>query len=103
MPKSHWHYELHFGNRALLEPLLRQIGIDPAALAERNNGTAIEFSPDEAELLGASVRQLLDGLVGSDFVLAFPDRKTLCTVHHHRQLWWQTADPAVLAALRALS
>src|SRR5438477_11303509 len=32
MPKSHWHYELHFGNREMLEALLRTIGIDPAKM-----------------------------------------------------------------------
>src|SRR5687768_10952853 len=44
MPKSHWHYELHFGNRELLEEILPTIAIGPASLRERNDGSAIAFT-----------------------------------------------------------
>ncbi len=96
MPKSHWHYELHFGNRELLEKLLPTIGLDPAELRDRNNGSAIAFSPDETPLLVEAARELLAGLVQSDFLIAFPDGATLITVHHHRQLWIQTRRRDVL-------
>lgn len=99
MPKSHWHYELHFGNRELLQPILRDIGIDPALLTDRNDGSAIEFARDERDLFRDAVRRMLEGLSGSDFLLAFIEHRTLCTIHHHQQLWWQTTDPAMLAAL----
>ena len=101
MPKSHWHYEMHFGNRDLLDPLLRVLGIDPGTLREQNNGAAIEFVVSERELLGETAKRLLGGLAGSDFALAFPARATVCTIHHHKQLWWQTTDTTVAAALRA--
>src|SRR6266536_1760689 len=52
MPKSHWHYELHFGNRQLLEGSLAMIGIDAELLRHRNDGSAIAFSPEECALLG---------------------------------------------------
>ena len=93
MPKSHWHYELHFGNRELLESALPQIGIDPAALRERNDGSAVAFSSDEHPQLCAVIRRLLRELTGSDFLLAFADAATLVTIHHHKQLWVQTRDP----------
>ena len=102
MPMSHWHYELHFGNRALLEMLLTEIGVDAAVLRDRNNGSAIAFSTSEDDLLKHAVRRLLGGLVQSDFLLAFPDASTVCTIHHHKQLWWQSQNPAIQAALDAL-
>ena len=95
MPKSHWHYELHFGNRELLEGLLPKIGIDAAGLRERNDGSAISFGPVERRLLMQTIGGLLEGLQGSDFMLALPDAKTVCTIHHHRQVWWQTADELI--------
>ena len=96
MPKSHWHYELHFGNRELLETVLGDLGIDPVLLADRNNGSAIEFAQDESSLIRGVGQSLLQGLRGSDFLLAFPGRAALCTIHHHEQLWWQLIDPVVL-------
>lgn len=100
MPKSHWHYELHFGNRDLLEPLLLAAGVEPAILQDRNDGSAIVFSPDESDRLRDIVQHLLAGLRGSDFVLVFPDHRTVCTIHHHQQLWWQTTDAQLLSAIR---
>jgi hypothetical protein len=100
MPKSHWHYELHFGNRELLEPLLSELGIDPNELVDRNDGSAIEFSASEGELVREAAQRLLADLRGSDFMIAFPARATLCTIHHHKQLWWQTSNPIAATALR---
>jgi hypothetical protein len=99
MPKSHWHYELHFGNRELLEKLLPTLGVDPLMLRERNNGSAIAFSPEEASLLAQATNDLLGGLIQSDFLIAFPAAQTLCTIHHHKQLWWQTRDDRVAALM----
>jgi hypothetical protein len=45
------------------------------------------------------VAALLENLRMSDFMLAFPGRPALCTIHHHKQLWWQTTDAALHAAL----
>jgi hypothetical protein len=102
MPKSHWHYELHFGNRELLEKLLPGIGIDVKLLAERNDGSAIAFSPEEAELFESTAKQLVGSLHFSDFLIAFPGRPALCTIHHHEQLWWQTSDAELAAFLRQI-
>ena len=92
MPKSHWHYELHFGNRELLEEMLP---VDVNSLRERNDGSAIAFTRSEHGQLVQLVGRLLDGLRGSDFMLAIPDASTLCTIHHHKQLWWQTTDASI--------
>ena len=99
MPKSHWHFELHDGNPRLLESLLPQIGIDAALLRDRNDGSAIVFDVDEEQMLGHAVERLLLELYGSDFLIAFPDAATVCTVHHHVQLWWQTTDPHLFTLL----
>jgi hypothetical protein len=91
-PKSHWHYELHFGNRELLEDVLT---VDVNLLRERNDGSAIAFARSDHAQLVQLVGRLLEGLRGSDFMLAFPDASTLCTIHHHKQLWWQTSDASI--------
>lgn len=96
MPKSHWAYELQFGSGTWLPAALQEAEIDPRALRDRNNGAAIAFSPGEAPLLRRLLQQLLLHLDGSDFSLAFPPSRTVCTVHHHGQLWW-TSDSAQLA------
>jgi hypothetical protein len=95
MPKSHWHYELHFGNRELLESVLADIDIDVNSLRDRNDGSAIAFGREESHLLENASRALIGGLRGSDFTLTFLDAMTLCTIHHHKQLWWQTTNPSV--------
>ena len=95
MPKSHWHYELHFGNRALLETLLPEIRIDPHQLRERNDGSAIAFLLSESDRLRYATEQLLLNLNYSDFLIAWPEAATLCTVHQHQQLWWQTTSDSV--------
>ena len=102
MPRNHWAFELDHANGDWMPAVLNRIGIDPAALAGRNDGTAIEFDANESALLAPVVEQLLTRLWGSDFALAWPGRPVLCTVHHHTQLWWSTTDPSILAALDRL-
>ena len=82
---------------------LRAIGIDPAPLTPRNDAIAIAFAPGERGGFVQFVRALLTHLLGSDFAVAFPGRRTVCTVHHHKQLWWTTKDPAAVAALEAMA
>jgi hypothetical protein len=93
MPRSHWAYELDFGSRDWMPAALREIGIDPGQLAPLNTGAALEFQPGESNEFGSFLAHLLDNLSGSsDFQLAWPGRPLLCTVHHHKQLWWTTSD-----------
>lgn len=103
MPGSSWAYELDFGSRQWLPPLLERIGIDPGMLQTRTNASAIEFSPDQQDRLVAFAERLLEMLSGSDFYLAFPGRKTVAMLHHHKQIWWTSAEPQVLGALEALA
>jgi hypothetical protein len=108
MPKSHWHFELHDGHPELLESLLPEIGIDADALRERNDGSAVAFDADEDEMLRAAIERLLDGMRQSDFLVAFPDAadagtRALCTIHHHRQLWWQTTSLDLIRMLERQS
>jgi hypothetical protein len=104
MPKSHWHFELHDGHPDLLSTVLPEIGIDPALLRERNDGSAIAFAADENEPLRRALERLLGNMRQSDFLLAFPDAadartRAVCTVHHHSQLWWQTDSLALFKLL----
>jgi hypothetical protein len=100
MPMSHWSYELDFGSAAWMPQMLREIGVDPDDLRPRNNGSAIEFSPAEHDALKTCVRSLLASLSTSDFAVTFPGRPVVCTVHHHKQLWWVTTDERLAQALR---
>ena len=102
IPKSHWAYELDHGSRAWLPGVLRTIGIDPDPLAPRNDAAAIEFAPAERTQFTHLVRELLTHLLGSDFAIAFPGRRTVCTVHHHKQIWWTSEEAEVLEALDRL-
>jgi hypothetical protein len=102
MPGSSWAYELDFGSRQWLPPLLERIGIDPGLLQSRTNAAAIEFSTDEHERLSAFAMRLLEMLQGSDFFIAFPGQKTVAMLHHHKQIWWTSADEAVIESLHAL-
>jgi hypothetical protein len=99
MPKSHWSYELQFGSQAWLPALLGDIGIDSALLANRNNAAAIEFGLEESGQFTDFTAGLLGHLLGSDFLLAWPGRPVVCTVHHHRQLWWITSDAGLVQRL----
>jgi hypothetical protein len=99
MPMSHWSYELNYGSRDWMPALIENIDLDPGLLEGRNNAAAIEFSLEESRLMEYFVQRLLEMLLGSDFTLAFVGKPVLCTVHHHKQLWWQTTDGGMLLAL----
>lgn len=102
MPKSHWAYELDYGSRDWMPALLEHAGIDSGLLQPRTNAAAIEFAPHEIEPFQHVVEGLLRMLLGSDFALAFPGRPVVCTLHHHKQVWWTSSDLAMIAALRAI-
>lgn len=102
MPASHWSFELTHGNQAWLPGLLTRAGIDSGLLIGRTNAAAIEFLPAEEGGFRALLAGLLGGLTGSDFVLAFPGRDTVCTVHHHKQLWWVSIDQQTVRGLDAI-
>ncbi len=99
MPKSHWAYELEFGSKDWIASLLENSGVDPGLLTGRNNAAALEFPLAEAEWCSHLVEGLLRMLLGSDFTLAWPGRGTICTVHHHKQLWWTSSNPALIENL----
>jgi hypothetical protein len=99
MPMSHWSYELDFGSREWMPAALNAVGVDGDELVTRANGAALEFDVGERESFESLLAQLLSNLRTSDFMLAFPGRPALCTVHHHKQLWWQTTEAALHAAL----
>lgn len=103
LPKAHWAYELDFGSGAWLPDLLRSNGVDADVLAARHDGSAASFSPSEAASFEAVTAGLLDGLFGSDFQLLFPGRDVVCTVHHHKQLWWTSPDERLIARLREMA
>jgi hypothetical protein len=102
MPMSHWSYELNYGSRDWMPALIENVELDPGLLEGRNNAAAIEFSMDEGHLLEYFVQRLLEMLLGSDFTLAFVGKPVLCTVHHHKQLWWQTTDGGILRGLEGV-
>jgi len=100
MPKSHWAYELDFGNSDWLVDALADVGVDATALQPLANGAAIEF--EFALELERFLTTLFEHLHGSDFMLAVPGHQLLCTLHHHQQIWWQTTDAQIAKALREL-
>jgi len=102
MPKSHWAYELDFGNADWLPPLLRELQLDPSSLAKLTNASAIEFALDEQELVRDSLQSIFTNLRGSDFALIFPGHPVVCTLHHHQQVWWQTTDEGLAKMLRGV-
>ena len=102
MPMSHWAYELNFGSREWLPAVLEGVQVDPGQLENLNNAAPIEFAADETARFEHLCQRLLEMLMGSDFAIWFVDRPVLCTLHHHKQLWWQTTDPLVAAGLEEL-
>jgi len=92
MPASHWSFELSHGNGHWLPDLLRNVGIDPGLLIGRTDASALEFLPDEPDCFKLVVQGLLSGLSASDFTMAFPGLDAVCMIHHHKQLWWVSAD-----------
>jgi hypothetical protein len=99
MPVSHWAYELEFGSATWLPQALGDVGIDANALRPRNNGSPIAFDPSEAELFTRLTTALLQNLTASDFTLAFPAHPIVCTLHHHKQLWWVTPQTSYITIL----
>jgi hypothetical protein len=49
----------------------------------------------DAPAMAGLVASLLARLDQSDFAMLFPGRRTVCTVHHHKQVWWTSADESV--------
>jgi hypothetical protein len=103
MPKSHWAYELDFGSRDWMPALLEHVGVDSGLLQKRTNAAAIEFFLHEMEPFAHLVEGLLRMLLGSDFALAFPGRPVVCTLHHHKQVWWTSNDASLIDSLRQLA
>jgi hypothetical protein len=104
MPRSHWAYELDFGSREWMPGALAKIGIDSKELEPLTTGAAVEFGADQADEFGSFLSVLLDSLSGSsDFQLAWPGRPLVCTVHHHKQLWWTTPDDALHQAIETMA
>lgn len=103
MPKSHWAYELDFGSRDWMPALLEHAGVDAGLLQPRTNAAAIEFALAESAPFSHVVEGLLRMLLGSDFALAFPGRPVVCTLHHHKQVWWTSNDLQLIDALRRLA
>lgn len=104
MPISHWAYELDFGSASWLPSALQSIGIDPQRLHPRNNGSAIAFSAGEGPALRAILISLLTHVAASDFTLAFPENgQIVCTVHHHKQMWWVCRDGSYVEQLDGLA
>jgi hypothetical protein len=103
MPSSHWSHELHHGNKDWLTPALQSIGMDSADLAHRTNAAALQFLPAESAILCQFLQQVLEQIHASDFQLVFPGQSTTCTIHHHKQLWWTTANANLLRGLDALA
>jgi hypothetical protein len=96
MPMSHWHFELHDGSRDWMPASLEEIGVDSKRLENRADGAALEFVLEEAAAFTRFLESLLGNLRVSDFLIAFPGRPALCTVHHHKQLWWMTTDEVLV-------
>jgi hypothetical protein len=99
MPKSHWAFELDHGNGPWLTPALTAIGVDAENLRPRTDAAAIVFQPGEAGIFPL-IERLLENLKQSDFAILFPDHRTLLTIHHHQQLWWQMADVELAGRLK---
>lgn len=103
MPKSHWAYELEFGSRDWLPALLEHAGIDSGLLQPRSDAAAIEFTLAESAPFTHVAEGLLRMLLGSDFAVAFPGHPVVCTLHHHKQVWWTSSDAQLIDALRHMT
>lgn len=102
MPASHWSFELTHGSSDWLADAIKNIQIDATPLIDCTNAAAIEFSMTEIDPFERFVKTLLENLLASDFLIAFPGRSTICTLHHHKQLWWVAISDPLLAALDSL-
>jgi len=101
MPLSHWAFELDFGSKGWLAELIGSIGVDAKGLNAAPNASPIEFSRGDEDSMTTFVKTLLLNLASSDFMLAFPGQAALCTIHHHKQLWWTSIDKALLERIEA--
>jgi hypothetical protein len=99
VPKAHWSFELNHGNRDWLASTIERAGLDPQQLLTRTDAAAVAFEAGEVDLLETMVESLLINLSGSDFAILFPRHTHLLTIHHHKQLWWQTTDEAFAEVL----
>jgi hypothetical protein len=103
MPMSHWAFELDYGSREWMAGALAEVGVDAGPLEGLTSAAAIEFDlPGEVDGLAGFARALLTNLQASDFMLAFVDHPVLCTVHHHKQLWWVTTERGVIEKLEGI-
>lgn len=102
MPMAHWAFELDFGNRDWLPMILERIGIEEKQLVGRNDGAAIAFEKKEPARVAMLLQSLLQHLTQSDYMLAFPGKPIVCTIHHHKQLWWSTTEVGHVEKLDAL-
>ena len=103
MPKSHWAYELDFGNRDWLPEALKRVEIDAGALQPLTNAAAIEFRYSEGGQFEEFLTTLFERLHGSDFMLAYPGHPVVCSLHHHQQVWWQTTVLDLAESLREMA
>ena len=103
MPLSHWAFELDFGSKGWLPTLIQSLDIEPQVLAPRSDASPLEFHPSEHGQLLRFVQTLLENLTSSDFMLAFPSHRILCTIHHHQQLWWTSSDKALIERISGYS
>ncbi len=99
VPMSHWAFEMDHGSRDWLPGVLDEMGIDSAVLTPLNNAAAIEFGRDEGEAMNLFVEKLLGRLSASDFALLLPRFPLVCTIHHHKQLWWVCQSEEIMAAV----
>ena len=104
-PVHSWASELQHGDGDWLEPLLIDLGLDPTPLRPRTKADALAFSPGEADAFERALATILDKLWLSDFALLLPGapRGVFCTVHHHKQLWWQCVDASDAKRLLTLA
>ena len=101
MPKSHWAFELGHGSHEWMPALIQSLGLDFGLLENRTDAAAIEFPIDESADFQRFIASLLTSLHGSDFMLVFPGRDILCTLHHHKQLWWTTTEKEVIESVES--
>ncbi|HEX8325232.1 MAG TPA: hypothetical protein VF595_15120 [Tepidisphaeraceae bacterium] len=102
LPKSHWAFELDHGNGPWLAPALTAAGVDPDMLRGRTDGSAVAFTAGDPACLDL-IQSLLTHLTTSDFAVLFPGHRHLVTIHHHQQLWWQTAETQLVEKLQKQS
>ncbi len=98
LPKSHWAYELEFGSHAWLGAALEASGLRRTSvdlLATRHDGSALSFEGEEYLQVETLLVALLTNLAGSDFQLVWPGRPVVCTIHHHKQVWWTSSNRAI--------